>query len=261
MKGIAPVIHQYLFLLCLMIAGGQVQAIDFETASIAYRSKDYAAAFENFSKLADAGDARAQTVLAIMYTYGEGVQVNVGRAFYWYQQAAEQEYPPAQFNVGIMLLDGSGVLEDRKQARYWLEQAASAGFGRASEVLAKMTHKNTAFQDEQSAAWSQKWNLRLPNEIREKSAQGLDHQYKVYRVQLGAMKTIEGAQRLWRQIVSKDQKFFSDQGPIFRETLSSGDKFIRLQVGPFDSRESASHFCAEVLGLALSVGCLVRLSD
>ena len=257
----ASFIYQYLFLLWLMISGGQAQAIDFETASTAYRSKDYPLAFEHFSELAAAGDAKAQTVIAIMHTYGEGIQVNPGRAFYWYQQAAEQGYPPAQFNVGIMLLDGSGAAEDRKQARYWLEQAASAGFKRASEVLAEMRINTQTFRDEQSITWSRQWNLRLPNEVREKSTQGLEHQYKVYRVQLGAMRTIEGAQRLWGQIFSKNQKFFGTQQPIFRKTLSSGRKFIRLQLGPFDSRESASQFCAQVLRQALSAGCLVLLSD
>ncbi|SVB47905.1 uncharacterized protein METZ01_LOCUS200759 [marine metagenome] len=261
MQGIAPDISQYLFALCLLIGIGQVKASDFETASTAYQSQNYAVAFEEFSELANAGDARAQTVLAIMHKYGESIQVDLERAFYWYQQAADQEYPPAQFNVGIMFLEGSGVPEDRNQAKYWLEKAASAGFERAADVLAEIAGGAIAFHDEEPITWSQQWNLRLPNQVRENSEQGLNRQYLVYRVQLGAMNTIEGAQRLWHQIVNKDAEFFSDLQPIFREALSSGREVVRLQVGPFNSHGAASQFCEDVLSHALSAGCLVLLTD
>ena len=44
---------------------------DFDSASQAYQNQDYRTAFAEFSELAEAGDARSQTVLAIMYKYGE----------------------------------------------------------------------------------------------------------------------------------------------------------------------------------------------
>ena len=88
-----------------------------------------------------------------------------------------------------------------------------------------------------------------------------DYRYKVYRVQLGAMRTIEGAQRLWSQIRRKDENFFTDKQPIFREGSSSGRRFVRLQVGPFETRNSANEFCTEVLAYRLSDGCIVRFTD
>ena len=51
---------------------------DFESASAAYRNQNYAQAFDEFRKLAESGDPRAQSVLAIMYKYGEGVPLDPG---------------------------------------------------------------------------------------------------------------------------------------------------------------------------------------
>ena len=254
------IMYRNIFILCLLITSEQTKAINFETASIAYQNKDYIAAYRDFSKLANSGNTKAQTVLGIMYTYGEGVQVDDKQAFYWYQKAANQEYPPAQFNVGIMLLEGIGASEDKHQARYWLEKASSSGFERAAAVLADLAKNTTQHAGIKSTRWSQRWNLRLPNQIRDISAVSLDSQHKVFRVQLGAMRTVEGAQTLWNQIVNKDQKFFSGRQPIFREATSLGYRFIRLQVGPFDTKGSANQFCKEVLTNKISRGCLVRLT-
>ena len=258
---ISPVICRYIFVLCLLVTAEHVKAINFETASAAYQNKNYLVAYRDFNKLANVGDARAQTILGIMYTYGEGVQVDDEQAFYWYKKAAIQDYPPAQFNVGIMLLEGSGTPKDKSQAQYWLEQAAVSGFERASMVLAGLAQNTSSYTEIQSPNWSQRWNLRLPNHIRDEPVINPDNQYNVYRAQLGAMRTIEGAERLWRQIVNKDQKFFSEKQPIFREASSLGRSFIRLQVGPFDTKSSVEKFCQEILDYRLSDGCIVRLTE
>ena len=257
---IALIMYRNIFALCLLVTSEQAKAINFETASIAYRNKNYAAAYRDFSNLADTGDARAQTILGIMYTYGEGVHVDDEQAFYWYQKAAQQEYPPAQFNLGIILLKGSGTPEEKRQARYWLEKAAASGFERAEMALAGLTQNTARFADMKPPSWSQRWNLRLPNQIRDKTKVNVEHQYKVYRAQLGAMRTIEGAQRLWSQILNKDRRFFNGKQPIFREATSLDNSVIRLQVGPFDTSGAANQFCKEVLNNKLSNGCLVLLT-
>ncbi len=256
----AGVLPCLLCVFCFLTSAGQVEAATFDSASSAYRDQNYEEAFEQFSTLAAAGDAQAQTVLAIMYKYGEGVPLDHAQAFHWYQQAAEQGYPPAQFNVGQMLLTGSGTTVDREKARQWIEKAASAGFSRAADLLAEIQGEAAARKQEEPLSWSQQWNLRLPNQIRENSSVSPDLDYQVYRVQLGAMQSPEGAQRLWQQISAKDRTFFLDFQPIYRPGVSAGRSVIRLQLGPFESKQSANQFCSEVLERTLSGGCLVLLT-
>ena len=64
-------------------------ASEFEQAAESYRNHNYAVALPAFTKLAEQGDARAQTVLALMHKYGEGTQENPLLAFKWYQRAAK----------------------------------------------------------------------------------------------------------------------------------------------------------------------------
>ena len=46
------------------------------------------------------------------------------QALFWYTQAAEQNYAPAQTNVGAMYEFGRGVEQDYVQAALWYEKAA-----------------------------------------------------------------------------------------------------------------------------------------
>ena len=215
---------------------------DFESASKAYQAQDFALAFEEFSKLAETGDPRAQTVLGIMYKYGESVEVNLPGAFAWYLRAAEQNYPPALYNVGVMLLEGSGTEQNETEARRWLQKAAAAGFDRAADKLAELDGSRLVLHDQEPVAWSQNWNLRLPNSIRERTESDM-LQIHVYRVQVGAMSSLNAAQKLWQSLYVNNEDLFEGRQPIFRESRSGGRTVYRVQFGPFDEKRSAEAFC------------------
>ena len=237
-------------------------AQDFESASMAYKNRNYAVAFEEFSQLAAQGDARAQAVLAIMYKYGESVPLNLEKAYEWYLKAAEQGYPPAQFHVGSMLLSGEGIAEDRDTGLDWLKSAAEAGYTRATDRLTELEGQNVIQYNDEPVAWSQQWNLRLPNEIRESDDTALDAELKVYRAQVGAMSTVTGAQRLWQQLLERHGSLLEDYQPIFRQGLSGQKTVIRLQLGPFDSQQQAARFCTDYTAATGRPGaCIALLTD
>lgn len=110
----------------------------FETGASAYRRGDYDNAFPIFRRLAEQGDPRAQTVLGLMYSYGEGVAVDHQEATRWYGRAADQGYSVAQYNLAMQFANGEGHALDKRQAIKWLALAAAAGHDRARNKLAEL---------------------------------------------------------------------------------------------------------------------------
>ena len=90
-------------------------------------------------RLAERGDARAQTRLGFMLDTGRGAPQNFVEAAYWYQRAAEQGDPDAQYLLGVCYDFGKGVPEDWVQAHKWLNLSASrTRAGEEREHRAKM---------------------------------------------------------------------------------------------------------------------------
>ena len=61
----------------------------FDQGAALYRDQNYAAALPIFLALAKQGDVQAQTVLAMMFRYGEGTPVDSETALSVYRLAAE----------------------------------------------------------------------------------------------------------------------------------------------------------------------------
>jgi localization factor PodJL len=81
--------------------------------------------------LADSGDARAQTLLALAYMRGDGVPASQQAAQRWSSAAAAQGQPVAQYLLGsIDLESGQG------EAARWLSAAAGQGNIKAMHNLA-----------------------------------------------------------------------------------------------------------------------------
>ena len=75
-----------------------------------YQAGNYATAIQEWTPLAEQGDAWTQYNLISMYEYGEGLPQNYAEAVKWYRLAAEQGLSLAQNNVGLMYQNGQGVL-------------------------------------------------------------------------------------------------------------------------------------------------------
>lgn len=122
----------------LLAASSALALSGFDKGASAYRRGDYATALAVFRPLAENGDAKAQSILGLMYVYGEGVPVDYREASRWYRRAAEQKSNVGQYNLGMLYLDGKGVTKDTDEAIRWLAKAADGGHFRARSTLAKL---------------------------------------------------------------------------------------------------------------------------
>ena len=77
------------------------------------------------ARLAEQGDARAQTYLGVMYLRGQGVPQNFDAAAFWLHLASETGLPEAQYFLGLMYDKGQGVAQDFVLAHAWLNVAVA----------------------------------------------------------------------------------------------------------------------------------------
>ena len=70
-----------------------------EDGMVAYNRGDYLPAVKLFRPLAQAGNARAQNLLGVMYRRGEGVARSPARAFMWFSIAAKKGDAAAKANL------------------------------------------------------------------------------------------------------------------------------------------------------------------
>ena len=95
---------------------------------VALSTSSHADFFDDQLKLAEQGDAKAQSNLGLLYGNGLGVPENDKTAVMWYTKAAEQGNAVAQSNLGLMYDNGWGVPENDKTAVMWFTKAAEQGF-------------------------------------------------------------------------------------------------------------------------------------
>jgi len=73
------------------------------------------------------GDPVAQAYLGMMYQDGIAVRMNVAKAAYWYEKAAEQGNDRGQSSLALLYEQGQGVTQDFVKAAYWHLKAAEQG--------------------------------------------------------------------------------------------------------------------------------------
>jgi TPR repeat protein len=98
-----------------------------DAAFAAYQNGNYAAALQLSRPLADQGDARAQSILGLIYYGGRGVPQDDNEAVKWFRRAADQDDVFGNFYLGVMFADGRGVPQDYAEAAKWYRLAADLG--------------------------------------------------------------------------------------------------------------------------------------
>ena len=109
-----------------------------EDALAAHEVGDYAAAYDGFLSLAEAGNLDAQFHLGYMHDFGEGIPENDAEAVKWWTVAAEGGHRPSQLILGMKYRIGDGIAHDYTLARHWLLRAAAQGDGQAAKHLGFM---------------------------------------------------------------------------------------------------------------------------
>ena len=134
-----------ILLLTIMVSTSGSFGANFEMGRKALNQGDYATALKEWNSLAEQGDARAQTVMGLMYTNGIGAPRDDVEAVKWFRLAANQGYAQAQYNLGVMYAVGLGVSQDDTEAVKWYRLAAVQGYVKAKNAL-KITETKLAQQ-------------------------------------------------------------------------------------------------------------------
>ncbi|OGT21522.1 MAG: hypothetical protein A2V90_05945 [Gammaproteobacteria bacterium RBG_16_57_12] len=107
----------------LAVSTLSAQADPYAEGFMAAHEGNYAKAIAVWQQLAEAGDARAQFNLALMYHAGVSVRFDEDKAVYWYAQAAQNGHPTAQEYLAVAYQEGwFGLPRDARQSEYWYKQ-------------------------------------------------------------------------------------------------------------------------------------------
>ncbi|MCW8826548.1 MAG: sel1 repeat family protein [Gammaproteobacteria bacterium] len=97
-------------------------------------------AMDWYQKAAEAGDVDAQCSIGDLHlTGGAGIEPNAKAMLYWYEQAANQQHPKAQYQLGKMISDGKFVTQNDEAAFRWLTLAIMNGSEPAQKELQLLT--------------------------------------------------------------------------------------------------------------------------
>ncbi len=94
---------------------------------------------ERIKNLANDGVQKYVMVLAQIFQYGDGLEINEEKAVSLFTELAENEYSEAQHHLANLFKHGwCGISENSKQYLYWLERAAENKWPDAMVDLAEL---------------------------------------------------------------------------------------------------------------------------
>jgi TPR repeat protein len=89
------------------------------------------------------------------------VERNFEKAFQWYEDAAKQGYPYAQYSLALMYFNGQGVSQDDVAACAWMSLAANQGDKVAVDQLKAIKCRMSKEQVAQAEAMANQLNQML----------------------------------------------------------------------------------------------------
>ncbi len=123
-----------ILLACLILVASTSAVADMATAQAAVRKGDYAAAVKEYTAMANAGNISAQLVLGALYNKGGLIPRDDKVAAQWFQKAADQGNPEAQYQLGT-LYESSQLPQNYALATAWYNKAAQKGSAKAQVRL------------------------------------------------------------------------------------------------------------------------------
>lgn len=97
-----------------------------------YNEGEYDLAFEYWTKAAEAGDAKSQYRLSILYRHGLGVEKNEEKKLYYLEEAAIAGHLDARYNLGCCEAKRNGRVD--RAVKHWII-AANLGHVESMHVL------------------------------------------------------------------------------------------------------------------------------
>ncbi len=91
-------------IIAVILFMGNAAFADYKAGKAAYDAGDYEAAYNQLLPLAEAGDAKAQNAIGIMFDRGHGVNKSLNKAIEYYSTASNIGNYQASLNLGISLL-------------------------------------------------------------------------------------------------------------------------------------------------------------
>lgn len=125
-------------------------------------TQSYSEAVKWYQKAVDQGNAEAQANLGVCYQKGNGVTQSYSKAVELYRKAAEQGNTIGQNNLGLCYDNGLGVEQSYTEAVKWYRKAASQGEARSQYLLAICYLKGEGV--EQSDSEGEKWLMKAANQ-------------------------------------------------------------------------------------------------
>lgn len=107
---------------------------DMQQAQQDFKTGNHDAAIKELTTLGNAGSMSAQLMLGALYNKGGVIPRDDQAAALWFQKAAQQGNPEAQYQLGSLYED-SQLPQNYTQAKYWYEKAAQKGSAKAQVCL------------------------------------------------------------------------------------------------------------------------------
>ena len=108
---------------------------------------------DDIMKQAKAGNPRAQFELGFCFAKGHGLPQDPQQSFFWYKQAAENNYPKAFYNLGNCYDRGFGVEQDREKAYELFLKAAWVAIPQAQYNVASLLVRQSPPDFKESLIW------------------------------------------------------------------------------------------------------------
>lgn len=106
-------------------------------------TKDDVKALYWFEKAAQQAVPWAEYETATMYELGEGGPADPKKAFFWYQKSASDGIDEAYADLGMMYMEGDGAPKDQAEAIKWLQKGVDAKEVRAETLLGQYYRDGT----------------------------------------------------------------------------------------------------------------------
>ena len=128
-----------------------------DSLSVSCVNVQFLSPFEDLTRCAEEGVAKAQGGLGLRYYAGGAAPQDYAEALRWFRLAAEQGHAEAQVLLGVMSASGLGVPKDDAKALQWYliatEQGDEAAQRRRDWIQRRMTPEQVAEAQRLSREW------------------------------------------------------------------------------------------------------------